>query len=562
MEKGTAIKVTDLTWQYDQTDAPALQDINLEVEEGELVLITGASGAGKSTLCKALNGLIPHSYRGTGRGRVEVAGLVTNKHHTSELAEHIGMVFQDPDTQLVSMSVMDELVMGMERLQVPRDEMTARIEWVSKLLRVEDLMDRPPYQLSGGQKQRVAIASILAMKPNILILDEPTSELDPRGKEELFDSIRDLKQAGMTLVLVAHATEEAVPLADRIILMEHGKIVREGPPKQFFAEVDLVAERGVRIPQVIQLANRLHLDDIPLDIDEALPRLAKYRYRLHQREVNDLRGTEVVIRVVDLEHTYPDGLHALGGVNLTVRRGEMLAIVGQNGSGKTTLAKHFNKLLEATSGSVFINGENIEHHQCTRVSRQVGYVFQNPDFQICTNSVLDEARFGLVNMKLEPERIEGAANRALAIVGLENKKNEHPFNLSKGERQRLAVASVIAMEPPIIVFDEPTTGQDAVQSKEIMGLIKRLNEASGKTIIIITHDMELVADYCQRVVVLSHGKVLLDGSPQSVFSEDESLHEAFVRPPQITQVFRRLNLGPALSVDDVEVENGLPVDGQ
>lgn len=553
-----AIKVTDLTWQYERTDRPALQDINLQIDDGELVLITGASGAGKSTLCKALNGLIPHSYRGMGRGQIEVAGLLTSKHHTSELAEHIGMVFQDPDTQLITMSVMDELVLGMEHLQVPRDEMGRRIEWVSKLLRVDDLMKRPPYELSGGQKQRVAIASILAMKPNILILDEPTSELDPREKAELFQSIHDLNKAGITIVLVAHATEEAAPIANRVILMEQGRIIREGSPKEFFSDLDLIAEKGVRIPQVIRLAGRFKLDGIPLNVDEALPLLDGCQCRLRPKNLNHKQQNETAIQVDHMDHIYPDGFQALKDICLTIKQGEMVAIVGQNGSGKTTLAKHLNKLLNVTGGSISVNGQNIERQKCIQVSRQVGYVFQNPDFQICTNSVMDEARFGLINMHLEPEKIEQVADRALAIVGLANKKEEHPYNLSKGERQRLAVAAVLAMEPPIIIFDEPTTGQDSAQSREIMELIKDLNEKSGKTIIIITHDMELVADYCPRVVVLSSGRILLDGSPQDVFSQDKALHQAFLRPPQITQLSQRLGLGAALSVDDIELLDEIP----
>lgn len=549
------ITVKDLTWQYDQTDRPALEDINLQVEAGELLLIMGASGAGKSTLCKTLNGLIPHSYRGTGTGSVRVAGLDTTEHFTSDLAEHVGMVFQDADTQLITMSVSDEIVLGMEHLQVPRREMQARLEEVSRLLRVEDLLHRPPYDLSGGQKQRVAIASILAMQPRVLILDEPTSELDPRGKAELFESIRDLHQTGITIVLVAHAAEEAAPIADRVILIEAGRITREGPPRDFFKDPATLEQKGVRVPQVARIAQTVNSAATPLGLDEAITQLGAIRFTVKSRaKASRTWKGEPVLEVQDLHHAYPDGLEALSGISLSIREGEILAIVGQNGSGKTTLAKHLNRLLKPSAGWVRLYGESLENKHCTEVSKTVGFVFQNPDFQICTTTVHEEARFGLRNIGVPEHDIETAAMLALRMVGLDGKKDEHPFMLSKGERQRLAVATVLAMEPPIIIFDEPTTGQDARQSREIMELIQRLNEEAGKTIVIITHDMELVAEYCPRVVVLSQGKIIADGSPEEVFANEAMLHTAFLRAPQVTLFAKQLGLGPVVRIDELVAE--------
>jgi energy-coupling factor transport system ATP-binding protein len=545
------IQVSDVTWQYDQTDEPALRDINLQVDDGELLLVMGASGAGKSTLCKTLNGLIPHSYRGTGTGRVDVLGRTTVGHPTSVLAELVGMVFQDADTQLVAMSVADEIVMGMEHLGVAREEMEMRLSEVAQLLRVENLLDRPPYELSGGQKQRVAVASILAMKPRILILDEPTSELDPVGKAELFDAIRDLNRMGITIILVAHHTEEAAPIADRVIFIEGGRITGEAPPREFFADGHVLDRQGVAVPQVVRLAHRLNLPEIPLRIEEALPLLSGFTFDQVSRDeqVRDL--AHPVIEVEGLEHVYSDGNRAVAGVDLTVCEGEMLAIVGQNGSGKTTLAKHLNGLLRPTGGTIKVHGIDIRVQRCPQLSQEVGYVFQNPDFQICTNSVHEEARYGLVNLHLPEEEIGSRAEEALGMVGLSHKESEHPYALSKGERQRLAVASVLAMEPPIIIFDEPTTGQDARQSREIMDLIRQLNRERGKTVIIITHDMAIVAKYCDRVVVLSRGQKIADGHPGDVFLDEEMLRTAFLQAPQITRLARQLGLENVLSVDDL-----------
>jgi energy-coupling factor transport system ATP-binding protein len=552
------IQVSDLTWQYDQTDEPALRDINLQVDDGELILIMGASGAGKSTLCKTLNGLIPHSYRGTGTGRVIVTGRSTISHPTSVLAEVVGMVFQDADTQLVAMSVADEIVMGMEHLGVSREDMAERLDEVAKLLRVEDLMERPPYELSGGQKQRVAVASILAMKPRILILDEPTSELDPVGKAELFSAIRDLNRLGITIILVAHHTEEAAPIADRVVFMEDGRLTRQAPPREFFADGHVLDRQGVAVPQVVRLAHRLDLPEIPLRIEEALPLLSGLRFEDVTREQPIRALAHPVIEVEGLQYVYSDGNRAIAGVDLTVCEGEMLAIVGQNGSGKTTLAKHLNGLLKPTEGTIKVHGVDIRVRRCPELSQEVGYVFQNPDFQICTNSVSEEARYGLVNLHLPEEEIEARAEEALVMVGLSHKESEHPYALSKGERQRLAVASVLAMEPPVIIFDEPTTGQDARQSREIMDLIRELNQGRGKTVIIITHDMEIVARYCDRVVVLSRGEKIADGHPGDVFLDEEILHTAFLQAPQITRLAKQLGLQNVLSVEDLVVSTRQP----
>lgn len=544
------IEVRDLWWRYRGSPDWALKGVSLKVRAGEFLGITGHSGAGKTTLCMALNGLIPQRSQGEMRGRVVVAGLDTARAPLKELTRRVGMVFQDPETQFVTMSVEDEVAFPLENFAFPREEMVRRVEEALQTVGIRGLRHRYPYELSGGQKQRVAIAAGLALRPPILVLDEPTSDLDPVGKQEVFEVIADLKRRfDTTLVVVEHNTEELARYADRIILLHEGEVVREGPPKEFFSDVALVKARGVYPPQTVELFHTLGWGwdggGPPLTVEEAV-RLIRRRLKrveaVSSMPVPKSYPTplgEPVIQAEGLHYTYPDGTEALRGVELEVRRGEYLAIIGQNGSGKTTLVKHFVGILKPTRGRVVVLGSDTRDLSVADLATRVGYTYQNPDHQLVAETVYDECAYGPRNLGLPEEEVKQRVEEALAAVGLRGLEDRPPFFLSKGQRQRLAVASVLTLKPQVIIVDEPTTGQDMVQSEGMMGLLDRLNR-EGRTLIVITHNMEIVARHIPRTVVLQGGRVILDGPTPRVLAEVEALAKASITPPQVIRLAHAL----------------------
>lgn len=543
------IEIKNFYWKYEGNPDWILKNINLEIKEGEFVVITGPTGAGKTTLLLTLNGLIPHSRKGYYKGNVYVNGIETSETSVSELSRIVGMVFQDPESQFVTMSTIDEIVFGAENLALPIEVIQERLEKVLDITRLHGLEEKAPYELSGGQKQRVAIASVLAMQPKILVLDEPTSELDPVGRDEVLSVITRLKEEmKLTIIMVEHNVEEYVKHADRVILLYDGEILLDAPPREFFKDVDFILSKGAWVPQVTEFAYRLYKKGLidnccPLFTDEGIQivndllekrRISVKSKILSNQKISD-KERKVRIEVKNVGFIYPDGTQALKDVNFKVYDGEFLAIIGENGSGKTTLVKHFNGLLKPTSGDVFVDGKNTKKATVFELARVVGYVFQNPDHQIAKNTVLEEVSFSGMNFGMSKEEAKKVALKLLGTLGLKDKVDEHPYFLSKAERQRVAMASVLCWSPDIIVVDEPTTGQDMRQSYEIMNILKGIHE-SGKTVIIITHNINLVCQYAERVAVMHEGKILIEGPPEYVFSYPELLKQTAIKPPQINTV--------------------------
>jgi len=547
------IRVRDLWWRYALGQDWALKGIDLTVRRGEFLVIVGPSGAGKSTLCLTLCGMIPHFSRGYYKGEVMINGRETKKMKLSEITRKVGIVFQDPDTQFVTMSVEDEVAFPLENHGVPRQEMLERVRRTMEMTRILELKDKYPHELSGGQKQRVAIASILALEPEILILDEPTSDLDPVGKSEVFLMLSELKRAGRTIILVEHNTEEAAKYADRVVLLRDGKIIMEGPPRKVFEEVESLKSAGVYPPQVAELAyilsNRYGVrGELPITLEECLEWLRELNARIVTPNKFEPSPTRVkgesIISLRNVSYSYPDGTVALRDVNLEFARGEFAAIIGQNGSGKTTLVKHIVGLLRPSVGEVRIFGKKTSEMSIKEIATKVGYVYQNPDHQLFCQTVYEECAYGLRNLGLPESETRRRVGEILKRVGLQGLENVDTFLLGKGQRQRLAIASTLVMNPEVIIVDEPTTGQDMAQSTSIMELLGSLHR-EGRTVIIVTHNMRLVAEYAERVVVMQAGKVVIDGDVRTVFSQVEKLREALITPPQITQ------LGQLLSGDSV-----------
>ncbi|MCD6515187.1 MAG: ATP-binding cassette domain-containing protein [Candidatus Odinarchaeota archaeon] len=544
-----AVEIENYSWKYEGSKFWALDGINLKVKRGEFIGIIGPSGAGKSTLCLSLNGLIPFRVRGVLKGHVKIFGKPTIESSIYELSKKVGMVFQDPETQFVTMSVKDEIVFGMENFGVSPDEMRKRLDWSLKTVRLEGTLEKAPTELSGGQKQRVAIASILVLYPEIFVLDEPTSDLDPIGKAEVFETIAKIREEfNATMIVVEHEIEQISKYADRLILMNEGKILLDAPTDEFFEQLELIENVGESAPQVTELFYKMrkkgkYSGKLPLTLEEAYDTAKKV---LPKRKVDvpeiiednvqsENESKNIVIKTINLTHVYPDGTVAIKDINLEVYRGDFIAIIGQNGSGKTTLVKHFNGLLYPTSGKVLIEGVDTTSKEIKNLFSKVGYVFQNPDHQLFCHTVWEEVTFAPKNMGLPEDEVERRGKEALELVGLTRLADEHPFFLGKGQRQRLAVASVLSMKPEILIVDEPMTGQDWKQAFALMELFKKINEKENVTVIIITHNMRLVAEYTKRVIIMAQGRKLYDGPTRKAFLNEDVLSEAFLRPPMITE---------------------------
>ncbi|HVN88784.1 MAG TPA: energy-coupling factor transporter ATPase [Candidatus Binataceae bacterium] len=549
-QRDAVASLAQVSFAYRDTSVAALREIDLALTPGEMVGVMGASGAGKSTLVKCLNRLIPNFEDGDFRGIVRIAGRVIEDTPVCDLAPIVGMVFQDFEAQLFSTNAGLEVAFAMQQIGMPREEIVARIGPALEAVGLAGFEKRDPTSLSGGEKQRLAIAAVLALRPRVIIFDEPTTDLDPEGRAEVLALIHSLRGQGLSLVVIEHEAE-ALRDCDRIILMRAGAIIAQGSPAEVLGQRDLLEECGVRPPDLDRGLAQLGMAKYAGTVDSAeeLIRSSRKIERIVTPLASkaDSADSSPLVEARQVTFAY-QGPRVLDGVDLAIRRGDFVAIVGQNGSGKTTLAKHLVGLLRPTSGSILLNGKDRLSMSPAETAAQVGYVFQNPDHQIFAATVEDEVAFGPRNFGLDAAEIEQRVSEVLHAVNLDGARGRDPFLLSKGERQRLAVASILALRPKLLILDEPTTGLDYREQRRLMGLIRELNE-SGFAIVIITHTPWLVAEYARRVVLMRKGRVLFDGGVRDFFERDELLHESAFRPPEITALSRRLGF-VALNVDE------------
>ncbi len=568
------ISIKNLTFYYSGNDKSALRDINLEIQDGEFVLLTGPSGGGKSSLCRCLNGLIPHFYGGKITGKVEVNGLNVMKHSTKELATMVGMVFQDPENQLVTVDVDRELAFGLENLAFAKEVIAKRVEEALDTVGIASLRHRATSELSGGEKQRVAIASVLALYPDILVLDEPTSELDPKGAEDVLNVVERLNdELGITVILVEHRLDRVVAHSDRVIVLENGMITADGGPRSILSD-GRVSQSGVGIPPIIKLAQAVKsrgmslrvkrsnlIDDTPLTVKEGRIALAKtLRHSKpcasrHSEFFSPVIASETkqshlkpLIEVKNLWHVYPDDFVAVKGINLKVCPGEFVAIMGRNASGKTTLVKHFNGLLKPTRGDVTVGGINAKEATVAELCRKVGYVFQNPNDHLFCDTVEEELAFTLNNLGVKGGEAEPLINQTLERFGLTQYRYQYPRFLSGGEKQRVALASILVAQPQIIILDEPTRGMEYRLKAELMKFLDEYRREC-RAVILVTQDVEMVAEFSDRVVLLSEGKIVVDGPKREVLSQ------ALLFSPQINRLAQALKSygvpGDILTADEM-----------
>jgi len=548
-----ALVVRDLRCRFADPPAAALRGVSLAVAAGELVAVMGESGAGKSTLLRCVNGLVPSMVPAECSGQVFLDGVPVLGLSVGRLAGRVAMVFQDFEAQLFSTNVRREIAFGPEQLGVPGAEIERRVAANLALVELEPLVGRDPSTLSGGQKQRLAIASILAMEPDVVLLDEAATDLDPAGRHELYATLQRLRGGRVTLVAVEHEIDPVMG-ADRIVLMRAGTVVASGAPDELAREPDRFIACGVRPHDLALLGHRLGLD-LPLDVAAAVERL---RPRLAGRPApvpppaepsSGASRARPILEVAHLSCAYGDGPPVLDDVSLRIGRGELVALIGQNGSGKTTLAKHLNGLLRAPRGAVRLDGVDLTTLPLERVAPEVGYVFQNPDHQLFAATVGEEVAFGPRNFGLDGGELEQRVRDALVAVDLLPLREQDPFLLNKGERQRLAVASVLALAPRVLILDEPTTGLDYPQQRRMLDLLARLR-AAGTTIVVITHSPWVVVEYAERALLLSEGRLCFDGPLARLLADDALLAAAAFEAPPFARVARALGL-PARRIDDL-----------
>ncbi|RMF94529.1 MAG: ATP-binding cassette domain-containing protein [Candidatus Schekmanbacteria bacterium] len=540
------LKVDAVTFSYKNSKMKQLNNISFTIGEGEFVAILGKSGAGKSTLLLTLNGLIPLFIKGEFSGSVYLNEMNISESSLAETSQKVGIVFQDFESQLFSTSVDLEVAFGLENLGIGREEIEKSISNYLALTGLSGFENRQPAMLSGGEKQRLAIASMLAMEPRLICLDEPTTDLDPEGKESIFSLMKKIKEDNKrTIVAVEHETDELL-YADRCIVLEEGKIVADECAEEIFKRIDFLESHGIMPPQLAELSQITNSKKIFRNEEEAVQWINEIGYEIDygafskiKKEEEDyfrkVSNSEPEIQLDNVSFAYNGKNYVLNNVSNEFKKGEITAIAGGNGSGKTTLIKHFNGLLKPTKGTVKLKGKDISGYNSLELAQRAGFVFQNPDCQIFSETVRAEVEFTPKLLGLSKKAIEERVDSALRAVGLSDFAEYDPFVLTKGERQKIAVASVLAAQSNIIILDEPTTGLDYNELKGMMNLLLALNK-KGHTIIMVTHSMYVISNYAQRLIIMKNGEAVFDGKTRDAFENEKILSENHIKMPAVCKI--------------------------
>jgi energy-coupling factor transporter ATP-binding protein EcfA2 len=544
------VELEKVSFYYPERETPSLKEINLTLNSGEFVLLIGPSGCGKTTLLETIAGVIPHSTGGRIRGKVIVDGEDVLRSGNKKRGI-VGLVLQDPESQLTNLYVEDEIAFGPENLSRPKEQIIESLEEVLKYARLTKFRRSFVYALSGGQKQRVAIAAGLIMKPKILLMDGPTTNLDPIGANEVLQIINQLNETGVTEVVLisSNKIDALLPLATRIVVMDSSSsIVLDGKPEEVILKhLDLLKEIGVFVPELGWLIGELAKKGysslkLTSTVDDAYEEIKPLDLKL--QGISQLDKTEealettreVVIQASDLTFGYSE-IEVLHRTSLTIYKGEALAIVGQNGSGKTTLMKLLAGLRLPKTGKIEFMGKDTHE---TPALGQIGYVFQYPEHQFVTNTVIGELLFGLNGLNTPPQKAQQTVDELLAMFNLESKKDQSPYLLSMGEKRRLSVATMLAIEPEVLILDEPTTGLDRSDTDNLMAVLHKFVKEKGITVIQVSHDMEQIAEFASRVILLNEGNIIFDGTPEGLFADQELLERCKLMAPPVAILARRL----------------------
>ena len=559
------IEIKNCSYQYPDSPEPALRHIDLEIERGSFVAVLGHNGSGKSTLAKLMNAILLPT-----EGQVLVSGMDTaDEAHILDIRSTVGMVFQNPDNQMVANVVEDDVAFAPENLGVPSAEIRRRVDEALKTVGMYDFRLHAPHLLSGGQKQRVAIAGVIAMQPDCIVLDEPTAMLDPAGRQEVISTAHRLcREKGITVVLITHHMNECVD-ADRVLVMTEGQFIADGSPEDVFSQVELLQDAGLTVPDTTALLyslnksgfqlplRALRVEECARAIADSLPKNIPTAAADSARQTPSadpaLAPKEGHLRVSALTHTYSVGTPfervAVADVDLALPRGALVGLIGHTGSGKSTLIQHLNGLLKPTKGSILLEEQDIHGSKALlRDARfRVGLVFQYPEYQLFEETVFRDIAFGPKNMGLSEKEIEERVREAARFTGVSEETFERsPLELSGGQKRRVAIAGVIAMRPEVLVLDEPTAGLDPRGRESILGNILDYHRQTGSTVVLVTHSMEDIARFADRLIVMNQAHLVMDGSPEAVFSHAPQLREMGLAVPESTEIAQRLR---ALGVD-------------
>ncbi len=573
------IQAEKLIFEYEKHDDDgnvigarrAIDEIDLKIEAGQFIAILGHNGSGKSTLAKHMNAiLVPNG------GTMWVDGKNTSEEENLwDVRQTAGMVFQNPDNQIIGTVVEEDVGFGPENLGVPTEDIWKRVEESLRAVGMLKYRAQSPNRLSGGQKQRVAIAGVVAMRPKCIVLDEPTAMLDPNGRKEVLRTVEELrKKENITVILITHYMEEVVG-ADRVIVMDQGHIVMDGTTREIFSQVEKLKQYRLDVPQVTLLAYELKKKGYPIpdgilttgELVEALSlcKQSEKKVDVSKKEERETKKDSPILKMEHLNYIYNPGdayeRHALNDIDLEIYEGEFVGIIGHTGSGKSTLIQHMNGLIRATSGSMYYCEDDIykKKYDLRQLRNHVGLVFQYPEHQLFEMDVLKDVCFGPKNQGLSEEECKQRAMEALELVGLSEKYYEvSPFELSGGQKRRVAIAGVLAMKPKVLILDEPTAGLDPKGRDEILDQIAHLQKEGNLTVVLVSHSMEDIAKYVERIIVMNDGKKLFDDVPKAVFAQYKTLEEVGLAAPQVTYMMHELaKKGVPVNVEATTIEEAV-----
>ncbi|PQJ89455.1 ABC transporter ATP-binding protein [Aliivibrio sifiae] len=546
-----SVTFSNFSFRYASQDKPTLKNINLRIEQGEKILIVGPSGSGKSTLGQCLNGLIPHTVKGEIEGQLCINDKEISDWKIEQYTENVGTVLQDTDSQFVGLTVGEDIAFALENQMVSKAKMYPIVRDIAKLVDLENLLNKSPYDLSGGQKQRVSLGGILVDDVDLLLFDEPLASLDPKTGKATIDIIDELhKGRGKTIVIIEHRLEDVLYRSvDRIILMDNGEIIADMTPDELI-QSSLLAKHGIREPLYVSLLKKCQLD---LALIPNISHLASIPAESLKQAVctwfSDVEATlslsenkDILLCVDNLTYSYDGEINALEDVSFNVKKGEFVSILGKNGSGKSTITKLVMGVLQPDQGALFLNGQDLTELSIYERSQKVGVVLQNPNHMISHHMIYDEVAFGLVNSGLPDSDIEKKVLNALELCGLSRFRHWPIDALSYGQKKRVTIASILVLEPELLILDEPTAGQDYNNYTSMLSFINQLNQKLGLTVIIISHDMHLVLEHTTRAIVIAGSKCIADQDVTEVFSQPELLNKANLTVTSLYELAEKLEI--------------------
>ncbi len=545
-------ELKNVSFQFEEEGPQVLKNLSLSLERGSFNILVGPGGSGKSTMCHLFNGRIPHLFDGVLEGEIFIEGSSTSEVEMKDISCSVGSVFQDPESMFATLSVEDEIAFGPENLLFGREEILESVESLLKLTGIAAYRHNLVWNLSGGQIQKLGLAAVLAMKPRLIILDEPTANLDPSATRQVHELILKLKREGITILLVTRELDDFMASADNLLVLDKGTLIASGEPYSLLIKHGMLMEKlGIWLPETVEIGLALiragyRLKSIPITVNETLAVLEKLELCPEGRILNGpeknyhQHSGSPLIRAEDVRFSYGKGVYAIKGISLDIHPGEMLAIVGRNGAGKSTMARLLIGLNKCTEGKLELFGKDSRRWKVPNLANHISLVFQNPEHQFLTDTVAEEIEYSLqAQGTYEKETLENERNRILKMLNLEEEKENHPFALSAGNKRRLGVATMLVGDPQVLIVDEPTYGQDREMTGTLMKLMKDI-QSRGIAVVMISHDMRLVEEYADRVVVFSEGKKHFDGIPTDLFNKAEVLEGASLQPTLLFQLLKKL----------------------